>query len=346
MFVHLMYLTYSTSLSDYSAPVLTLLNSDLIPVTLGTLTMEEYYLKSVKLKTDSGAILESLQIESLFSYDYNRRSNLVMPKLSQLIFTATFTVSNVKEIITRKYVKIQAVLAGAGGFIKFLLILITYLNNYLLEFSFYGDLLATSKNKYDTSINLSSVGENLKNNSIYIVRSLNHNHSIHQPKIKNLVNVNNSQMPICLNLQEDKLREIKLLKLKEHRSLNNIQPVNLKNILCLCFQRTKKINLDLIGENFRKKLDVKNIYYYFKKIKFLEKILLNESQRNIEKIAIHRKIIDNLNLENGTKFKIDKKSLKKNKSNYSNLINEMKNCENEDSKINERILKYIGYLDN
>lgn len=89
------------------------------------------------------------------------------------------------------------------------------------------------------------------------------------------------------------------------------------------------------------KLDAKNIFYNFHKIKFIEKILLTKNQRKLEKIAIHKKIIDKLNIDNTEKQNIHEKLKNNSKKNYLYLINELKNSDADDSKMNERIFKYF-----
>lgn len=339
-----MYLSYSLSLSDYLNPFMAILNSDIIPLSQGTLTIEEYYFKSSILNTDLGWILDSMVTEYSFDYDFSRRSNQAMPKSSELMFTSTFTISNVQEIFTRKYIKIQAILAVVGGFIKFLLIIVGVFNNYIVEIFFSDEIIMTSHSKYDHPTNLCSEAENIRCNNLSIIKPLNLNKKLNYnfSTKKTLANISNSQLPKSLNLQDDNIKEIKSTELKKEESSNNILfPINFKHLLCICYYKNRKNLIDKLRKNFRMKLDAKNIFYIFHKIKFIEKILLTKNQRKLEKIAIHKKIIDKLNYDNTEKQNMHEKFKNNNKKNYLYLINELKNSDADDSKMNERIFKYF-----
>jgi hypothetical protein len=360
-YVQVMYLSYSLSLTNYEKPILSVLNSDIIPLALGTLTNQEYFLKISTLNTDSGLILESMDTDYTFSYDYSIRSNQVMPKENPYVFNALFTISNVQEIFTRRYIKIQGILAVVGGFMKFLLSFVTFFNNYLIETYFCDDLIMTSLHKTDISSKMGSEAENLKQHATSIIRPLNVNpnlpsnvsYKVKNPKlpsyashkVENTISANSLQVHKSINSQKNMMmNDIETIKLKEEKSLNNFKPLKFKNILFFCFYKNKKFIGEKIRNNFRKKLDVKNIFYYFHKINFLEKILITENQRKLEKIAIHKKIIHNLTVEKCDKSQIDEKGQINEKNNYIYLLNELKNTNEDDSKINERILKYFEYL--
>jgi hypothetical protein len=100
------------------------------------------------LFTDSGWILESLKLQSLFQFDSKESVSRGADDTS--IYQLLVSLTNLREQYTRKYITLQQILASTGGFIQFFLIIFKFILAYHAKRLFLNDILIETVEKSET----------------------------------------------------------------------------------------------------------------------------------------------------------------------------------------------------
>jgi hypothetical protein len=130
--IHMISLNYYIDAKDYENPIKPSYVSNLnIGSTTGSRT-DTYFFKNTDVKTDEGWILESFN--KLSNVQFESSSNAIVPaNPGDHIHWIIISIEDLRDVYTRKYLKLQDILASAGGFIKVCLLFFCFLNDYLQQ---------------------------------------------------------------------------------------------------------------------------------------------------------------------------------------------------------------------
>jgi hypothetical protein len=142
-----MQLLYSTAFvtpKDFSNPIKYLYNAEQLLLDTKATRNDFYYFKNTEVVTDEGWIMESWGSQRTFQF--NSFYNQITPSsTSNTILQIDIAMDNLKDVYSRKYLKLQDVLASAGGFVKMFVLVFSiameYINNKLIYQSIYLRLL-------------------------------------------------------------------------------------------------------------------------------------------------------------------------------------------------------------
>jgi hypothetical protein len=358
-FLQSIYLTYTLTLNNYNQPFLPILNSDILTLSASSKREEDYFLKISNLNTDSGLILEELESMKTFSYDFSKSLVMGRQNKKDFFWSGRFTISNIVETYTRKYIKLQNIFADAGGFLKSIMLIFTFINNYFTNIFFFDKLLVDYYNNFRKSLKGNSKNDISNNNSIEFFKSF-HTKLKFKPisktfdiissekifiqsfKSKVIKNKNSKNSPDQSNtkISNDFSHSHRYFNLKtkqENISKDlfelNIFPKTWKNAICFCKNKNKNNNINF--ENiFKSTLDIQNIFLNINRLKFLEKIILNETQRKFEKMTLYRVVLNKL-LKKKNFIKASFKN-----SNYYDIKEQLKNAKNVELNLNKKLLEY------
>jgi hypothetical protein len=128
--MHMISLTYYIDSKDYEKPLKPSYVSNIhIGSTTGSRT-DTYFFKNTDVKTDEGWILES--IDNKPTFEFHVASNTAVPaNPGDSIHFIIISIDNLRDIYTRNYLKLQDILASAGGFVEIFLLFFSVVNNYL-----------------------------------------------------------------------------------------------------------------------------------------------------------------------------------------------------------------------
>jgi hypothetical protein len=136
----LYYNKYVSDLKSYSNPIYS------VPDSIQSYYLKDYQsihyiiLKNIYINTDIGYILEDFQHElhiGIASLGFNLRQQSQSSQSSQSKIEITVQNSNTVEVIYRKYIKVQRILAEVGGLFKTFLIISLFLNYFHNRASYY-----------------------------------------------------------------------------------------------------------------------------------------------------------------------------------------------------------------
>ncbi len=141
-FVQFVYMDYYIDLSNYENPFNPMLKSDLLQSFSLSVRIDEYLYKINNLFTDSGWIMESTKFSK--SYSYDSRTTFNIGKNPEYMWNTKFTISNIVDVYNRKYIRLQTVFENVGGFLKTILLIFTFINNYFTGNYFIEELFTNS----------------------------------------------------------------------------------------------------------------------------------------------------------------------------------------------------------
>jgi hypothetical protein len=123
-------LNYFIDVSDYKNSIKPNFISNILLSSSKSYRTDVFFLKNTNVRTDAGWIMESKDI--IPTYQFSSTQNSIVPALPKNpIFFVITSVYNLRDVFTRKYLKLQDILASAGGFIKILLIFLTNFKEYI-----------------------------------------------------------------------------------------------------------------------------------------------------------------------------------------------------------------------
>lgn len=126
----MVYLDHYLDANDYNSPIKQTLRADFLQGSAYSSRSDTYYLKVLDFYSDNGWVLEDTTFNSTFQFDY--AVGAIYP-MATAVYNIDFTLSDIKEVYRRSYVKAQTVMANIGGFIKFIILFCAYINSYLAE---------------------------------------------------------------------------------------------------------------------------------------------------------------------------------------------------------------------
>jgi hypothetical protein len=90
------------------------------------------FLKQIQINTDKGFFIKDVETQYATGIDSTNFENFYTPD-TDTVFSNQIILSDWIEVYERDYIKIQDTFAMMGGFIKFSLIIIKYLNSYIIH---------------------------------------------------------------------------------------------------------------------------------------------------------------------------------------------------------------------
>ncbi len=296
-------------LSDYKEPLKIFWKSDLIQLSAFSSRSDQYTYKILNIESDDGFILESNK--NILTSQFDTKMVLTMG-YNPDYFVLVTDVSNISSVAGRKYSKIQNVLANTGGFIKFVMMVFTTLNNFLVKYLFAEKIYFKSLSKYmDFYQNFNSKH----------FKDINKSLEIHTTVSKLLRN----------NLVTNKITT----KQKPKLNLRNILPP--KPLRCrsfICIETNKFRLMNKINNIFKKEMDAVELFYLTQKFKFAEKIIFGKEEKKWKNILVHWNIIE----LGSMKTNYDKKQIlhnKKNSNTLDKLLTEKRTLDTNSLIINE-----------
>ncbi len=256
-----------------------MINSDIMQISSLSARTDDYLMRVNKLNTDSGWILESK--EDTASYEKDSQVSLVIGKNSDFYWNGRVNISNMVDIYTRKYVKLQGILASAGGFIKFVMTIFCFINNYINDSSFYSYLLN------DSIVNFNTIYT--RRDTFPKSKSPAHSFSSSSVSHKKSARTINSHAKNLLTTNSAKI---------------NFIPRRIKPLHCLekffysCTYGKKSV-LKRFELFYKELIDIKNLFLHINKVNLMEKLLFSNEKETLEKLAIHKNIIEELNNRKG-----------------------------------------------
>jgi hypothetical protein len=146
-YIQLVYIFSYIEQSDYMHPVKFYFTSDALLGSALSSRHDEYYFKITEIQTDKGLVLPS--ISTIYTFELDSKTNYITAYNGVNIFEVFITGSNLKDIYQRKYIKFQDVIANTGGFIKFIMLFLSVINNYISGKFQFSSLIKNYESKLD-----------------------------------------------------------------------------------------------------------------------------------------------------------------------------------------------------
>lgn len=198
-----------------------------------------FSIQKSKLVTHKGWLLEDIVEEEFFTM--GTESKDINPTFRNEIFIATFSASTRRSLLTRKYMKVQDLLANIGGFFNFLHIFSFILLNDYVNFNFYASYLKyLTGDKFNNNSNVYLKGSKtiemlvkneLKSNKnlkerFYDLNAKNISTINNRVNESNAINLINKIPP--LNINNNAISELKQNNYvaSSNKSLNNKESIN------------------------------------------------------------------------------------------------------------------------
>jgi hypothetical protein len=289
---------------------------------------DEYLYKVNHLNTDAGWITESPVFSESFSYE--SRTNAYIGKNPDYMWNVKFTISNILDVYNRKYVRLQTVFANVGGFLKAVMVIFTFVNNYFTNNFFIDELFMKSHEKYKQTLNFRYPGSDrniaFKGNSGK--NSLNKKKSdpskmapleLEKKENNNYEGDNVMDSPTTkeqfITTEGTKFKKKKVNKkstntntgssnslsaspsttpLKANSSdlnFDDIRPIRMNDVFCPCLKNKRQIYINKFESIYKTTLDIRNIFIDLRELNFINKLIFSKNQRNLEKLALHKSVI-------------------------------------------------------
>jgi len=201
-----------------------------------------FWMKNINYISDAGILLASEEQNKFLQTD-NIKENLDF-RQSDTFISVIFRLSMNRDIIKRRYLKLQDVIAQVGGFIKGIVLIIAFLNHFYSTTNFYIYLMNKlySFENYFNSLNENNVNSkklNYKNSSIInelnkkdikeknpgddYIKSLNNQYN--NSEIDYIKNPHESCDKSSNELQSNNIDNIKksIFAIKNNKNLNNLK---------------------------------------------------------------------------------------------------------------------------
>jgi hypothetical protein len=267
-------------------------------------------MKMYDMETDIGWVMEQEFVETSFIKESS--NTLIFDKNSEYFWDLRVSVSNLREIYNRKYIKLQGIFAVAGGFIKIILIIVCVINNYLTGLVFYDDILQQSFKNYKLTLMKSKkISESMNK-----VNTPPQGHTRQQSKnseskeLKDFKDMKVSTEEINVQLQEmhekpvtlhpvpvtSKRRISGVMKKDTFTSSNiKVNPLTLTDVLCYYCKNPGSSSLRKFETLYEDVMDVNRIFFSLNKLEMLEKIMFpDREQRYLKRVAVHKNIISKI----------------------------------------------------
>jgi hypothetical protein len=232
---------------QYDNPITPLFNLDLNLVDTKAQRSDFIWLKNTEVITDAGWIMESPSMERTFQI--GSKQFTYAPLSTNTIAQMDIAMDSLKDVYYRKYLKLQDVIASAGGFIKMIMLvsqfIIDFLNSQLVYQSLYLNIL----NKYISKT--AGGGARTKQSDVVIYR-------------KHDLSVSNTELNVIPN--ENVFVERKA----------SYKRLGISDIICACRKRKQNIT-SLLMNDIKKHLGVENMIVQSKVISKANKLIWGAS---------------------------------------------------------------------
>jgi hypothetical protein len=238
---------------DYESPIKPIFNLDLNMGDTRALRNDFIFLKNTDIVSDEGWIMESLSTKR--TVQVGDVYNSFIPADSTTVFQIDIAMESLKDVHTRKYLKLQDVLASAGGFIKMIMLvatfLVEYLNSKMVYETIYLKILENINKRIGNNdkVHPSSTTTVYNNQNISAVNNVSISKMrINQHFNNNIGNVNNT-VPNNISNIDKYFQEMR--KIYKRMSICNI---------LLHFKMKKNNILSIMANDLKKSLSVENIF--------------------------------------------------------------------------------------
>jgi hypothetical protein len=246
--MHIVGLNYFIDSKDYENPIKP---NYLSTINIGSSTASRtdvYFYKNTEVRTDEGWIMESFNIIPTIQFESN--TNSIVPALpGDSIHFIIISIQDLKDIYSRKYLKLQDILASAGGFVKICLMFFSFFNNYC------------QSNKIFQTVYLNILERSQKNITYMkddVIKHTNLKLADKNPSLANFVNIKNNTNHFS-----------------EFRKA--FKKLSLRQLLLPCFKKSSNLSiLEIIKKKVKKILSVESILVANYKMKRMNKVLWGE----------------------------------------------------------------------
>jgi hypothetical protein len=301
-YAQFIYLDYYLDVRDFNQPFKPLLNSDILQMSSQNARTDDYIMKIYDMETDTGIVLE--EESTISSFIKESSSTLVFDKNSEFFWDLRISISNLREIYSRKYIKLQGIFAVAGGFIKIIIIIACVINNYLTGLVFYDDILQQSFKNYKLTL--------MKSKKISDIVQQTPGHKRNESKGSESKELKVSNEEINIQLQDstsnNKLHKIQPTTYRRrisglHRKetfINNIKikPLTCHDVIFYYCKNPASSSLRKFETLYEDVMDVNRIFFGMNKLEMIEKIMFpDREQRYLKRVAVHKNIISKIAIE-------------------------------------------------
>jgi hypothetical protein len=248
---------------DYENPIKPIFNLDLNTGDTRALRNDFIYLKNTDVISDEGWIMESLNTKRTFQV--GNVYNSFIPGDSSIVFQIAIAMENLKDVHSRKYLKLQEVIASAGGFIKMIMIIATffveYSNSKMIYESIYLKVLENINTRMNNNdkVHPNSTTTVFTNQNISVVNNVNISKMrINQHFNNKLCNLNNNNI-IITNTVPNNINNSNIDKNYFQERKKTYIPMSICDIL-LNFKMKKNNILSIIGNDLKKSFSVENTF--------------------------------------------------------------------------------------
>jgi len=281
---HYIYVDRYLDLTNYDQPIKEYWRSDLLPLFSHSTRSDLYTSRIVEIRSDEGIVLESFNNGKTNNL-YNKGTSTADYNNEHFLSIGT-DVNNISLVLGRKYLKIQAVMANAGGFIKSILLILIFINkfvsrrlyieqiyiNSVAQYNeFYKNFSLSAKNNYETELNSQTNRSNLKN-----------------PIEEKTINSDGLKvLPLIKNNKEDIYNQ----KNKYHgNEKRKIRYKKLGIASFLCFKKKQFKITDHLDKIYTSQMDVIKLFYLFKRFTFTEKLIFGISGEKWKNFIVDKTI--------------------------------------------------------
>jgi hypothetical protein len=271
LWVQFVYLNYYTDLTDYNEPFKPIWSSDLLQCSSRVNRVDDYMFKTIDLITDSGFIISDPSNNYAFTKD--SKSTLTLGFSPEISITAILelkvTISNLKIIYTRSYIKLQDIFANVGGFLKVILMVFNFILSTYARRDYIDMVLNEIIVKYNKYEKIRTI-----NTSIDTIM-IHHDTRLHAPKV------------ITYRSLGKRLSPADLKDIKRGQSW--------KNMLYFCFKKDMKNRfLKRLEDQLTKSMNILRIFKYVDRLKTIERIIFSKEGKVCQDALYHLMQIDRL----------------------------------------------------
>jgi hypothetical protein len=161
MSVHFIYLDTYINLNNYTDPYMTYIRSDILEGSINAMRTDQFFFKKVDYITDSGWLFSDPDDTSSMQLDYN--ANFVHPLRPMYTFWTQVSLSYLKDIYTRQYIKVQEVLASTLGILEIAKAVFAIIHSLYIDKMFLRHLLKyfLKKAEHSKEIEMVNNGNNM-----------------------------------------------------------------------------------------------------------------------------------------------------------------------------------------
>jgi hypothetical protein len=245
---------------------MTYVRSDILESSINAMRTDQFYFKNVDYVTDSGWFFTDKDTKHSVQFDYN--NNFMHPLRPMYTFSTQVTLSYIKDIYTRQYIKVQEALASALGIFEIAIAIASIFHSLYVDKLFLNHLLSHFLKKSDFH---KSNGINIEMG--YINNRLNNSNHI-------VIAESNPLRPSQIIPNEIKLNETKQKRKWEYF---------VYEVLCL-WRKERRQNvryLERFEKLYSKALDVKTFLKNSLKMKINDRIFFDSKSIALKRLSLY-----------------------------------------------------------